>query len=88
MLAAFPANRAFAPSCRKTATNSSSPATRRGPIQNSNAISAQACYAAGILEILESSFGGTPIREEYLIVNAGALAGTGARSYKLTLAER
>lgn len=27
---------------------------------------------------------GTPIREEYLIVYGGKLAGTGAKSYKLT----
>jgi hypothetical protein len=39
--------------------------------------------AAGTLEILKSYFGGTPIREEYLIVDSGALAGTGAKSYKL-----
>jgi len=36
------------------------------------------------LEILESYVGGTPIREEYLIVDSGMLAGPGARSYKLT----
>jgi formate dehydrogenase len=29
-------------------------------------------------------FDGTPARDEYLIVNSGALAGTGAKSYKLT----
>ena len=46
-------------------------------------LSAQARYAAGTLEILQDFFGGTPIREEYLIVDGGALAGTGARSYKL-----
>ena len=33
---------------------------------------------------LESYFDGTPIRDEYLIVDSGVLAGTGARSYKLT----
>jgi formate dehydrogenase len=47
-------------------------------------LSALARYAAGTLEILESYFGGTPIREEYLIVDRGVLAGTGAYSYKLT----
>jgi formate dehydrogenase len=50
----------------------------------SSAISAQARYAAGAPEILQSFFGGTPIREEYLIVDGGMLAGTGARSCKLT----
>jgi formate dehydrogenase len=47
-------------------------------------LSAQARYAAGTLEILQSCFDGAPIREEYLIVEDGALAGTGARSYRLT----
>jgi formate dehydrogenase len=47
-------------------------------------LSALARYAAGTLEILESYFGGTPIREEYLVVDRGVLAGTGANSYKLT----
>jgi formate dehydrogenase len=32
-------------------------------------------------EILESYFSGRPIREEYLIVRAGGLAGAGAHSY-------
>jgi formate dehydrogenase len=54
------------------------------PHISGTSLSAQARYAAGTLEILESYFGGTPIREEYLIVNGGLLAGTGARSYKLT----
>jgi formate dehydrogenase len=47
-------------------------------------LSAQARYAAGTLEILESYFEGRPIRDEYLIVTAGDLAGTGASSYKLS----
>ncbi|QBR01092.1 NAD-dependent formate dehydrogenase [Paraburkholderia pallida] len=47
-------------------------------------LSAQARYAAGTLEILQSFFGGTPIREEYLIVDGGNLAGTGRASYQLT----
>jgi formate dehydrogenase len=47
-------------------------------------LSAQARYAAGTLEILQSFFGGTPIRKEYLIIDGGTLAGTGATSYKLT----
>jgi formate dehydrogenase len=54
------------------------------PHVSGTSLSAQARYAAGALEILESYFGGTPIREEYLIVDSGVLAGTGARSYKLT----
>jgi formate dehydrogenase len=54
------------------------------PHISGTSLSAQARYAAGTLEILESYFGGTPIREEYLIVDGGVLAGTGARSYKLT----
>ncbi|WP_293001863.1 NAD-dependent formate dehydrogenase [Mycobacterium sp.] len=44
-------------------------------------LSAQARYAAGTREILENFFAGTPIRDEYLIVSGGALAGTGATSY-------
>src|SRR5271155_2752054 len=54
------------------------------PHISGTSLSAQERYAAGTLEILESYFGGTPIREEYLIVDGGVLAGTGARSYKLT----
>jgi formate dehydrogenase len=54
------------------------------PHISGTSLSAQTRYAAGTLEILESYFGGTPIREEYLIVNGGMLAGTGASSYKLT----
>jgi hypothetical protein len=38
-------------------------------------------YAAGTREILESYFAGVPIREEYLIVDKGVLAGAGAHSY-------
>src|SRR5262249_1168760 len=44
-------------------------------------LSAQARYAAGTREILECWFAGRPIRDEYLIVAGGKLAGTGARSY-------
>ncbi|MDT5106068.1 MAG: formate dehydrogenase [Mycobacterium sp.] len=51
------------------------------PHISGSSLSAQARYAAGTREILESYFGGTPIRDEYLIVDRGALAGTGARSY-------
>jgi formate dehydrogenase len=51
------------------------------PHISGSSLSAQARYAAGTREILESYFAGTPIRDEYLIVDGGALAGTGARSY-------
>ncbi|HYN54109.1 MAG TPA: NAD-dependent formate dehydrogenase, partial [Methylotenera sp.] len=44
-------------------------------------LSAQARYAAGTREILECWFEGRPIREEYLIVDGGHLAGAGAHSY-------
>ncbi len=44
-------------------------------------LSAQARYAAGTREILENWFDGRPIRPEYLIVDGGAYAGTGAHSY-------
>jgi formate dehydrogenase len=44
-------------------------------------LSAQARYAAGTREILECWFEGRPIREEYLIVDGGKLAGAGAHSY-------
>jgi len=42
---------------------------------------AQARYAAGVREILECWFDGRPIRDEYLIVDRGQLAGIGAHSY-------
>jgi formate dehydrogenase len=42
---------------------------------------AQARYAAGVREILECWFEKRPIRPEYLIVEGGNLAGTGAHSY-------
>jgi formate dehydrogenase len=51
------------------------------PHISGSSLSAQARYAAGTREILESYFGGSPIRDEYLIVAGGQLAGTGARSY-------
>ena len=51
------------------------------PHISGSSLSAQARYAAGTREILESFFAGTPIRDEYLIVDAGKLAGTGAHSY-------
>ncbi|WP_085077760.1 NAD-dependent formate dehydrogenase, partial [Mycobacterium palustre] len=54
------------------------------PHISGSSLSAQARYAAGTREILESYFTGTPIRDEYLIVAGGQLAGTGARSYTAT----
>jgi formate dehydrogenase len=44
-------------------------------------LSAQARYAAGTRETLEDWFASRPIREEYLIVAGGQLAGTGKESY-------
>ncbi len=44
-------------------------------------LSAQARYAAGTREILERWFAGSPLRDEYLIVEGGRLAGAGAHSY-------
>lgn len=51
------------------------------PHISGSSLSAQARYAAGTREILECFFEGRPIREEYLIVAGGRLAGTGAHSY-------
>jgi len=51
------------------------------PHISGTSLSAQSRYAAGTREILESWLDGRPIREEYLIVDSGRLAGTGARSY-------
>ena len=51
------------------------------PHVSGTSLSAQARYAAGTREILECYFDGRPIREEYLIVEGGALAGAGAHSY-------
>jgi formate dehydrogenase len=51
------------------------------PHTSGSSLSAQARYAAGVREILECWFDGRPIREEYLIVASGGLAGAGAHSY-------
>jgi len=51
------------------------------PHISGSSLSAQARYAAGTREILECWFEGRPIREEYLIMEAGRLAGAGAHSY-------
>ena len=51
------------------------------PHISGTSLSAQARYAAGTREILECWFEERPIREEYIIVESGQLAGTGAQSY-------
>ena len=51
------------------------------PHTSGTSLSAQARYAAGTREILECFLDGRPIREEYLIVDGGKLAGAGAHSY-------
>ena len=51
------------------------------PHISGTSLSAQTRYAAGTREILENYFAGKPIRTEYLIVDKGKLAGTGAKSY-------
>ncbi|MGW7237669.1 NAD-dependent formate dehydrogenase [Streptomyces sp. NPDC054804] len=51
------------------------------PHVSGSTLSAQARYAAGAREILECWLDGRPIRAEYLIVEGGGLAGTGASSY-------
>ncbi|MET1075847.1 MAG: NAD-dependent formate dehydrogenase [Umezawaea sp.] len=51
------------------------------PHISGSSLSAQTRYAAGTREILENFFDGDPIRDEYLIVDGGKLAGTGAHSY-------
>jgi formate dehydrogenase len=51
------------------------------PHISGTSLSAQARYAAGVRETLECWFDDRPIREEYLIVEGGKLAGAGAHSY-------
>ncbi|WP_395697015.1 NAD-dependent formate dehydrogenase [Methylocella sp.] len=51
------------------------------PHISGTSLSAQTRYAAGTREILECFFEGRPIRNEYLIVDGGKLAGVGAHSY-------
>jgi formate dehydrogenase len=53
------------------------------PHTSGTSLSAQARYAAGTREILECWFEDRWIRDEYLIVDSGKLAGTGARSYSV-----
>jgi formate dehydrogenase len=51
------------------------------PHTSGTSLAAQARYAAGVREILECWFDDKPIRDEYLIVEGGKLAGAGAHSY-------
>jgi len=51
------------------------------PHTSGTSLSAQTRYAAGVREILECLFDGTEIRNQYLIVKDGDLAGMGAHSY-------
>ncbi len=54
------------------------------PHTSGTTLSAQARYAAGTREILEDFFAHRAIRQEYLIVDGGQLAGTGAQSYTVS----
>ncbi len=51
------------------------------PHISGSSLSAQTRYSAGTREILECWFEKRPIRNEYLIVDGGKLAGAGAHSY-------
>ena len=78
MRGAFPAQAAATPpQCGPP------PRARNGPCQNPRTagFSAQARYASGVRETLECWFDGKPIRDEYLIMQDGKLAGVGAHSY-------
>ena len=51
------------------------------PHTSGTSLSAQTRYADGVREILECFFAGGEIRDQYLIVKDGQLAGMGAHSY-------
>jgi len=51
------------------------------PHISGTSLSAQTRYAAGVREVLECYFERRPIRNEYLVVQNGQLAGVGAHSY-------
>ena len=51
------------------------------PHTSGTSLSAQTRYADGVREILECFFDGSPIRDPYLIVQNGELAGIGKHSY-------
>lgn len=59
----------------------SMPRNAMTPHVSGTSLSAQARYAAGVREILECFLSQQAIREEYLIVQGGQLAGTGKHSY-------
>lgn len=52
------------------------------PHTSGTSLAGQARYAAGTREILESWFAGEALRPEYVIVEGGKYAGTGAHSYE------
>jgi formate dehydrogenase len=54
------------------------------PHTSGTSLSAQARYAAGTREILEDFLAERSIRQTYLIVDGGKLAGTGAASYSIS----
>lgn len=58
------------------------------PHISGSSLSAQARYAAGTREILECWLDDRPIRDEYLIVRGGELAGAGAHSYTVGSAQQ
>lgn len=58
------------------------------PHISGSSLSAQTRYAAGTREILECYFEERPIRDKYLIVYEGKLAGVGAHSYSAGNATR
>ena len=51
------------------------------PHTSGTSLTAQSRYADGVREILECFFDGKEIRNQYLIVKDGQLAGMGAHSY-------
>ena len=51
------------------------------PHTSGTSLTAQARYSDGVREILECFFEGKEIRNQYLIVKDGQLAGMGAHSY-------
>jgi formate dehydrogenase len=51
------------------------------PHMSGTSLSAQYRYAMGVMEILENYFDNTEMRDEYLVVQNGELAGVGAHSY-------
>jgi formate dehydrogenase len=51
------------------------------PHISGTSLSAQSRYCMGVMETLECYFDGKPIRDEYLVLQDGELAGVGAHSY-------